>query len=119
MWRKALWIYLALYVLGIIGLIVYGAVTSIGEGEFQPISLLAPLLLFVPALTLAFDLRGKKTPIIALLFGLLVVAVPLAGIIRFNPMNIATIGKLLLFVPMLAGLLYFSYRRLFKPRSEV
>ena len=113
MWRKALWVYLAIYVLGIIAVIVNGAIADIREGEFYLVSLVLPLLLFVPAVILAFRLRGKKVPLVVLLVGMLVVAVPLAGILRFNEMGIATIGKALFFVPLLAGLVYFGYRKVF------
>ena len=113
MWKKALWIYLAIYALGVIALIVNGAITDIREGEFYPISLVLPLLLLVPAGILAFGLRKNRIPIILILLGLLIVAVPLAGILRFNEMSIATIGKALFFVPLLTGLIYFGYRRMF------
>ena len=113
MWKKALWVYLAIYTLGVVALIVSSAIADIREGEFYPISLVFPLLLFVPAGILAFGLRKNRIPIILTLLGLLIVAVPLAGILRFNEMSIATIGKALLFVPLLAGLVYFGYRRVF------
>ena len=113
MWKKALWVYLAIYTLGVVALIVSSAIADIREGEVYPISLVFPLLLFVPAGILAFGLRKNRIPIILILLGLLIVAVPLAGILPFNTMSVATIGKALLFVPLLAGLVYFGYRRVF------
>jgi len=113
MWKKALWVYLAIYVLGIIAVIANGAITAINEGEFYLVSLVFPLLLFLPAGILAFRLRGKKVPVVVLLVGMLVVAVPVVGILRFNEIGIATIGKVLLFVPLLAGLIYYGYRKVF------
>jgi hypothetical protein len=56
----------------------------------------------------------KKAPILLSLLALLIVAVPVAGIFNFNDMSLATIGKALLFLPMIAGLAYFGFRRLFK-----
>ena len=113
MWKKALWVYLAIYILGVMVLIVNSAIADIRDGEFYPVSLLLPLLLFIPAGILAFGLREKKIPIVVIILGLLIVAVPLVGILRFNPMSIATIGKTLFFVPLLAGLIYFGYERVF------
>jgi len=118
MWKKALWVYLALYISGIVILIVYNSIVDIRNGEFLLISLLLPIFMFVPAGVLVFELREKKVPVIITIFGLLIVAVPLVGILRFNDMSIATIGKALVFVPMLAGLIYFGYRRLFGIRFQ-
>ena len=113
MWKKALWIYLALYILGMAIGIVYFSIVDIRNGEFQAIALLLPLFMFVPAGVLVFELRDKKVSIIFTILGLLIVAVPLVGIFRFNDMNFATIAKALIFLPMLVGLIYFGYKRLF------
>ena len=113
MWRKALWVYLAIYTLGVVALIVSGAIADIREGEFYPIALVLPLLMFVPAGILAFGLRKNRIPILLVIVGLFIVAVPVIGILRFNEMSVATIGKVLLFVPLLAGLVYFGYKRVF------
>jgi hypothetical protein len=56
----------------------------------------------------------KKAPILLSLLALLIVAVPVAGIFNFKAMSLVTIGKALLFLPMIAGLAYFGFRRLFK-----
>jgi hypothetical protein len=113
MWKKALWIYLAIYTLGVVAIIVSGAITDIREGEFYPIALVFPLLLLAPAAILAFGLRKNRIPILLVILGLVIVAVPLAGILRFNEMSIATIGKALFFVPLLAGLGYYGYKKIF------
>jgi hypothetical protein len=99
--------------LGVVALIVDGAITDIREGEFYPIALVFPLLLFIPAAILAFGLRKNRIPILLVILGLLIAAVPLAGILRFNEMSIATIGKALFFVPLLVGLGYFGFIRVF------
>jgi len=37
-----------------------------------------------------------------------------AAILNFNTMDLATIGKVLLFVPLVGGLVYYGYKKLFK-----
>jgi hypothetical protein len=113
MWKKALWIYLGLYILGVVILVIYDSIEDISSGQFDPVSLLLPLLMFLPAGVLVFELREKKVPILITILALLIVAVPLVGIFRFNAIGFATIGKALLFLPMLAGLICFGYKRLF------
>lgn len=113
MWKKALWVYLALYVVGGVGYFIFDAVKLIGEGTFSPVSIIFLLVLLLPVVVLASALRKGKANILLILFSLLIVAVPLAGILRFNDMELATIGKALIFVPMLVGLIYYGYRRIF------
>ena len=113
MWKKALWVYLALWAVVLIGGIIYNAAIDISNGDFTPVAVVFPLLLLVPAGVLASALRKGKANILLILFSLLLVAVPVAGILNFNEMELATIGKVLIFVPMLAGLLYYGYRRIF------
>ena len=113
MWKKALWVYLGLYILGMLIGIVYNMIKDISGDKFQLVALIFPLLMFVPAGVLVFELREKKVSILITLFGLLIVAVPVVGIFNFNDMSLATIGKALLFLPMIAGLIYFGYKRLF------
>ena len=72
-----------------------------------------PLLMFIPAGVVAAELKDKKVSIFLTLFGLLIVAVPVVGIFNFDGVNLVTIGKALIFVPMIAGLIYFGYKRLF------
>jgi hypothetical protein len=69
--------------------------------------------LFVPATILASGLRKNGIPLVLSILGLLLVVVPIFGILRFNTMSVATIGKALLFVPLLAGLAYFGYKWVF------
>ena len=113
MWKKALWVYLGLYSLGVLYLIINVVIDNINAGDFQLASNLVSLLLFAPAGAVAWGLRGKRVPILLTLLGLFVIAIPVAGIFNFNSMSLATIGKALLFVPMLGGLFYFGYKRLF------
>jgi hypothetical protein len=117
MWKKLCWLYLGLYVLGVLYVIISYAIKSIQAGDFELISLILPLVFFIPGAVLALNLRGKKVSIIFTLFGLLITAVPVAGILNFNEMDLATIGKVLLFMPLLVGLCYFGYKQLFKRKN--
>jgi len=118
MWKKALWFYLWLYILGVVILIVYNSIVDLRNDEFLPVALILPLFMLVPAGVLVFELREKKVPIIITIIGLLIIAVPVVGIFNFNDLNFATIGKALIFVPMLVGLIYFGYQRLFGKRAQ-
>ncbi|MEA4907890.1 MAG: hypothetical protein GYA17_18500 [Chloroflexi bacterium] len=113
MWKKALWIYLGLYILGVVYVTLNSIVQAIQSGDFQLSTLILSLLIFLPAGVLAWGLRKGTVSILLVLLGLLIVAVPVAGILKFNTMGPDTIGKVLLFLPMLAGLFYFGYRRAF------
>ena len=113
MWKKALQAYIWLYILSIVILIGYNTVADIEHRNFQPVALILPLLMFLPALVLFFELGEKKVSIIFTIIGLLIIAVPVAGIFNFNEMSVATVGKALIFLPMIVGLIYFGYRRLF------
>lgn len=119
MWKKALWAYLGLYILGVVILIGYNSIVDLRNGEFLPVALILPLFMLVPAGVLIFELRDKKVSIIITIIGLLIIAVPVVGIFNFNDMNFATIGKALLFVPMLAGLIYFGYKRLLGKAAKI
>jgi len=112
MWKKALWVYLGLFVIGILYLFVSDLIK--GTGNVTLASLPMMLLSFLPAVTIAIGLRGKKVPILLTLFSLLLIAVPVVGMFNFDGFTLATFGKFLLFVPMFAGLFYFGYQRLRK-----
>ena len=113
MWGKALKTYLWLYVLSITLMIGYNTVADIQHKSFQPVALILPLLMFLPALILFCELQEKKIPILLTIIALLIVAVPVAGIFNFNEMGLATVLRALIFLPLIIGLLYFGYRRLF------
>jgi hypothetical protein len=118
MWKKVLWGYLWLYILGVVLLIVYNSIIDIRNGDFLPVTLILPLFLLIPAGIIILELRGKKVPIIITIIGLLIIAVPVVGIFNFNDLNFATIGKAVIFVPLLAGLIYFGYKRIFGKRAK-
>ena len=112
MWKKPLQVYLWLYILSVVAMIVYKTIADIQHKSFQPVALILPLLMFVPAIVLFCELQGKRKPIYLLIFSLLIVAVPVAGIFNFNKMSLETILRSLIFLPMIAGLVYFGYKGL-------
>lgn len=114
MWKKALWVYLGLYVVGVIYVIVNSMIQQTGTTGFPFDSLILALVLFIPPAMVALELRGKKAPIFLVVVSLLIIAVPVAGILKFNQMDLATIGKVLIFIPLIAALVYFAWKRLFK-----
>jgi len=109
MWKKALWVYAWLYVLIIAGGILYQAVVDIINKDFQIIAMIFRLLMFLPAWVVLSGLKGKRISIFLTILGLLMMAIPVAGIFNFNEMSLLTIGKALLFVPMIIGLVYYGF----------
>jgi hypothetical protein len=114
MWKKALWLYLALYTVGLFGVLIDFALKENQAGRFDPLTLLFALVFLIPAGVLALNLRGKKISILLTLLAMLITSGPVAAILNFNTMDLATIGKALLFVPMIGGLVYYGYKKLFK-----
>lgn len=117
MWKKLLWIYLGLYGAAILYGLVSQIIENVQVGEINIAGYIFILLMFAPALAVALGLKGKKVHILLVLFGLLVIAVPLAGIFNFNEMNLETIGKALLFAPMLIGLFYYGFKGFFRRKN--
>jgi hypothetical protein len=115
MWKKAGWLYLGLYILGIVVVTGINIQKNIQDSAFDPIStIFFVLVMFIPAIVLFLALRGKKVSILLTLIGLLIIIVPVVGILNFNELSLETIGKALLFLPMIGGLLYSGYMRLSK-----
>ena len=117
MWKKALWVYIGLYITVMVFAIFYNFYTDIQKGSINWAGLPLMLFSFLPAIAIAMGLRGKKVPILLTFFSLLIAAVPVAGIFTFNDFSLATIGKFLLFIPLLAGLIYFGIQR-FRQKIE-
>ena len=113
MLKKAFWVYLGLAFIGVI----YVVVNSILQGNTEVITIIFSLVFFWPVIALALELSAKKVPLIFLLFALLLVAVPVVGIFNFDGFNPVTIGKALLFVPAIAGLVYYCYRHIFRRKA--
>jgi hypothetical protein len=114
MWKKAGWLYVGLYILGYIVLMVISTQKEIQAGQFDAITLLISLIFLIPAAVLALNLKGKKVSILLTLLALLITAAPVAAILNFNNFDLATIGKALIFLPMVAGLIFFGYKKLSK-----
>ena len=114
MWKKALWVYLGLYVLGGVYSFITFLIERVSAGTFEAVSVIMPLMMLLPVVVVAFELREKKVWFILILFSLLITAIPTAGIFNFNDFNLATVAKAMIFLPMIAALLYFGYKRLFK-----
>jgi hypothetical protein len=112
MWKKVGWLYIGLYVLGVLIAIIISAQKEIQAGGFDPVTLIYSLVFLFPAGVLAFNLREKKVAIVFTLIGLLVAVVPVVAIFNFNAINLETIGKALIFLPMIVGLLFPVYQRL-------
>jgi hypothetical protein len=119
MWKKALWVYTGLYLAIMVFAIFYNFYTEIQAGEINWVGVPLMLFSFLPGIALVIGLRGKKVPILLTLFSLLVIAIPVAGIFTFNNFSLLTIGKFLLFVPMIIGLIYFGIQRFRKESTEV
>lgn len=111
MWKKALWVYVWLYILLVAGGILYQAFIDIQNNDFQPVAIILPLLMFLPAWVVLSGLKGKKVSILFSILGLLLMAIPVVGIFNFNDMSLLTIGKALLFFPMIVGLVYFGFMK--------
>jgi hypothetical protein len=112
MWKKALWVYLGLYVLGTLGLLVYQLVTRGQESGIGWGSAVLYLFILLPALVVALEMRGRRVAIIFTLLGLLIVVAPVAAILTFNRMDLVrAIGESLLLVPMIVALIYYGFVR--------
>jgi hypothetical protein len=132
MWKKALWIYLGLFVLGVVVLGGIAIVEEIRNGEFTPDFFIGPIIMFIPPAVVATGLRDKKDekiPLWRTLFYLLLVFFSLLLMLLFtagtieknaigNSVDLISIGKALLFVPMIIGLIYVGYKRLLRKSTK-
>jgi hypothetical protein len=114
MWKKAGWIYVGLYILGYVYIMISSTLKEIQAGQFDAITLLISLIFLIPAGVLAINLKGKKVSILFTLLALLITVAPVAAILNFNNFDLTTIGKTLVFLPMITGLIFFGYIKLFK-----
>ena len=112
--KKGMWIYTALISAAILALIGYQIYKDLQIGDFQAITYIFILALFLPPAVLAWGLKGKKGSILLILLSLLLTAVPVIGIFNFNNLDLATIGKAALFLPMIVGLIYYGIKSLSK-----
>jgi hypothetical protein len=117
MWKKALWVYLGCFAAAVLAAFIYDIVKNNGAEGYSWVSNLILLVMYLPPAMAALELRGRKAPIFLVIVSLLILAVPVAGILKFNEMSLMTIGKVLIFAPMIAALCFFSGRRLFMRKT--
>ena len=111
MWKKALWVYAWLYVLIMVGGIIYQAVVDIINKDFQIIAVIFPLLMFLPPWVVLSGMKGKRVFILWTLLSLLMMLFLEVAIVEknFRAIGLAEVGKALLFVPMIIGLVYYGF----------
>lgn len=95
------------------GVFVYDAVKTMGEGTFMPASFIGLVLFLFPVGVLGWAVRKGRANILLIILGLLIAAFPVVGMFNFDGFTFATIGKSMLFVPLIAGLVYYGYQRIF------
>lgn len=131
--EKALWVYLGLFVLVIVILTGIAIVKEIRNGEFRPDVLIGLILMLIPPALVATGLRDKKDKkvpvwrtliyLLLVFFSLLLMLFFAAGTIEKNAIgnsiDLISIGKALLFIPMIIGLIYVGYKRMFKKPEMV
>jgi hypothetical protein len=120
MWKKAAWVYVVIYIIGVCAININSVITKSAETGFDPSVILPFLLFLVPAALVIFELLDLlKTKWFAVfhIFAFLFVAIMVAGIFNFNTPGIEMIGKALLFIPMLGCLGYYIYTRLIQKKK--
>ena len=118
MWKKALWVYAWLYVLIMAGGIIYQAIVDIINKEFQIIAVIFPLLLFLPPYVVLSGIKGKRVLLLWTLLSLLMMLFLEVAIVEKNflALGLEEVGKALLFIPMIIGLVYYGFVR--RPPKE-
>ncbi len=111
MWKKALWVYAWLYVLVMAGGIIYQAVTDIINKEFMFVAVIFPLLMFLPAWVVLSGIQGKRVLMLWTIISLLMMLFLEVAIVEKNflTLGLAEVGKALIFVPMIFGLVYYGF----------
>lgn len=115
MWRKAAWIYLVIYVVGVSAININGMVKNTAETGFNYSSIITFLFFLLPAILVACELLGQlKHPLFVIfhMVAFLFVTIMVLGIFNFNTVGWEMIGKALLFIPMLGCLGYYMYIKL-------
>ena len=121
MWKKILWIVVALYPVSVVFIMIANA------GPDQTILSAIPsfLVFLVPLGVLIFELRDGKTPkiwgkiilIIAYLASFVLLGVGTAGYYSFNTPTPFNIVKGLPLLITLLALFYFAFKRVFRRRA--
>lgn len=113
MWKKAGWVFVGVYTLVILLLNILAFIKPTSAG-FNLNSVISIVITLLPAGVFAFELSGKKVPLIILLVPFLITAVFFLGIIKFNSFGIETLAKAVLFGITLLWLGFLCYKRIFK-----
>ncbi len=115
MWKKAAWVYLVIYVIGVSAININGMVKNAGEAGFSYSSIISFLFFLLPAILVACEMLGQlKHPLFVIchMVAFLFVTIMVLGIFNFNSVGWEMIGKALLFIPMLGCLGYYMYIKL-------
>ena len=118
MLKKVFWIYIVLYSLGVIYIIIDGLINKQNSYGVDVITYLFVLIFFLPPLVIALRLLKKRVHILWTIISLLIIALPVLGILKFNEMNLETIGKAFIFLPMVIALFYFMFKKTEKLNTE-
>lgn len=114
MWKKAAWIYLVIYVIGVSAININGMVKNAAETGFSFSSIISFLFFLLPAILVTCELLGLlKHPLFVIchMVAFLFVTIMVLGIFNFNTVGWEMIGKALLFIPMLGCLGYYMYMK--------
>ncbi len=121
MWKKILWIAIALYPVSIVFIMIANA----GPDESLLSAIPAFLIFLVPLCVLIFELKDGKTPkiwgkiilFIVYLASFVLLGVGTAGYYSFNTPTPFNILKGLPLLISLLALFYFAFRRVFKKKA--
>lgn len=113
MFKKAGWVFVGIYTAAILYLNI-AAIIKPGSAGFGLSSVFSIVLMLLPAGVIAFELLGKKVPLLIILIPLLTTAVFFLGTVTFNSLGIETILKAALLGITLLLLGFFAYKRIFK-----
>lgn len=119
MWKKAAWVYLAIYTIGVSYININAMIKNSAENGFNYSSIITFLFFLLPALLVAFELLGlvkSKLFTIFHIIAFLFVAIMVVGIFNFNTPGLEMVAKALLFIPMLGCLGYYIYVKLFQKK---
>ncbi len=121
MWKKILWIAVALFPVSVVFIMIANA----GPDETLSSSISAFLMFLIPLCVVIFELKNGKTPniwgkiilFIVYLISFLLLGVGTAGYYSFNTPTLFNILKGLPLLIVLLALFYFAFKRVFKKRA--
>jgi CDP-diglyceride synthetase len=117
MWKKVVWVYLAIYSIGVSAININEMLKNPAESGFNYSTIITFLFFLLPAILVACELLGQlKHPLFVVfhMVAFLFVTIMVLGIFNFNTVGLEMIGKALLFIPMLGCLGYYMYSKLQK-----